>query len=115
MLCSIGGKGRDASFLRPLEGFAYEFAPVERPTLSNSPYDTIDQLLELVVPAESGDCPDLSLRHADGHFRTGDLFQEVLSGHYLARGRDDDWIKTENCMRCDARCVLLSVSRCLCA
>jgi hypothetical protein len=65
-------------------------------------------MLELIILAESGDCPDLSLRHADGHFHTGDLFQEAWPGHYIARGRMDDWIKSDNGLRCDTLCVLFA-------
>ncbi|KAF8271441.1 acetyl-CoA synthetase-like protein [Lactarius quietus] len=62
-------------------------------------------LLELVILAESPDCPDRSLRAADGHFHTGDLFQEVQPGYYLSKGRDDDWIKSENSLRCDTKAI----------
>jgi acyl-coenzyme A synthetase/AMP-(fatty) acid ligase len=64
-------------------------------------------MLEFIVLAESGDCPDTSLRADDGHFHTGDLFQEVSPGSYVFRGRDDDWIKSENSLRCDTKSVIL--------
>lgn len=63
-------------------------------------------MLEFVVLSDSGDCPDPSLRSADGHFHTGDLFQEPIPGCYVFRGRDDDWIKSENSLRCDTKYVL---------
>jgi acyl-coenzyme A synthetase/AMP-(fatty) acid ligase len=105
MLLSIGGKERNAAVLRPLEGVSYGFLPIEPPTPSESSHQSTGRMLELVIFAESRDCPDISLRREDGHFHTGDLFQEVLPGHYIARGRDDDWIKSDNGLRCDTQCV----------
>jgi acyl-CoA synthetase (AMP-forming)/AMP-acid ligase II len=104
----MGGKDRNASVLMPLDGVAYRFSPIEPPTLSESTHQSTGRMLELVILAESGDCPDVSLRHADGHFHTGDLFQEVSPGLYVARGRDDDWIKSDNGLRCDTQCVPFS-------
>jgi hypothetical protein len=103
MLVSIGGKEHNAAVLRPLEGVAYGFFSVEPPTPLESAHQCTGRMLELVILAESRDCPDLSLRQADGHFHTGDLFQEVRPGHYVARGRDDDWIKSDNGLRCDTQ------------
>ena len=105
MLVSIGGRAYNAQLLRPLEGVSYEFFPTEAPTPSESAHHSTGRMLELVILAESSDCPDFSLRHADGHFHTGDLFQEVMPGHYIARGRDDDWIKSDNGLRCDTQWV----------
>jgi hypothetical protein len=102
MLLSIGGEGRDAPFLRPLAGTAYEFRSMVQPSGDVSHQSSM-QLLELVILKSSGDCPDVSLRHADGDFHTGDLFQEVTPGSYIFRGRDDDWIKSENSLRCDTK------------
>jgi acyl-coenzyme A synthetase/AMP-(fatty) acid ligase len=62
-------------------------------------------MLELVILAESEDCPHPSLRGADAHFHTGDLFQEPRPGYYVFRGRNDDWIKSENSLRCDTKYV----------
>jgi len=107
MLASVGGKGQDASFLTPLEGTSYGFFPIEsddEPSTSTAAYQSsTGQLLELVILSDSGDCPDVSLRSADGHFHTGDLFLEVEPGKYLSRGRRDDWIKSENSLRCDTK------------
>ncbi|KAJ3756267.1 acetyl-CoA synthetase-like protein [Lentinula raphanica] len=112
-MISIGGK--DAStrrHLRPLNGLAYEFRPVrtaagnEYPDLENAGYLSTNRLLEFVVLPESGDCPDVSLRNPeDGVFHTGDLFIEVGPGRYIFAGRDDDWIKTENSLRCDTKSI----------
>ncbi|KAF8831504.1 hypothetical protein HHX47_DHR1000667 [Lentinula edodes] len=63
------------------------------------------RLFEFIVLSDSGDCPDVSLRQSDGHFHTGDLFQEVGLGSYVFAGRDDDWIKTENSLRCDTKSI----------
>ena len=107
MLVSIGGEGKDASLLVPLGGTSYDFFPVESedgPSTSTGAYQSsTGRLLELIISSESGDCPDVSLRHADGHFHTGDLFLEVEAGKYLSRGRKDDWIKSENGLRCDTK------------
>lgn len=88
--------------LQSLDGMSYTFRPIASKTSvehSDAP------LLELVILAESPDCPDRSLRAADGHFHTGDLFQEVRPGYYISKGRDDDWIKSENSLRCDTKYV----------
>ena len=107
MLVSVGGKGQDAPSLVPLDGTSYGFFPIEsddEPSTSTAAYQSsTGKLLELVILSESGDCPDVSLRNADGHFHTGDLFLEVGAGKYLSRGRRDDWIKSENSLRCDTK------------
>ena len=107
MLFSVGGKGQDGPLLVPLDGMSYGFYPVEfndEPSMSTAAHrDSTGQLLELVVLSESSDCPDPSLRHADGHFHTGDLFVEVEAGKYLSRGRKDDWIKSDDASRCDTK------------
>jgi len=108
MLVSVGGKGQDAPFLVPLEGTSYGFFPIEseddEPSTSTAAYkSSTGKLLELVILSDSGDCPDVSLRNPDGHFHTGDLFLEVEAGKYLSRGRKDDWIKSENSLRCDTK------------
>ena len=107
MLISAGGKGRDALFLVPFEGTSYSLSPIESsdgPSASATTYqNSTGQFLELVILSESGDCPDVSLRHADGHFHTGDLFVEVEPGKYLSRGRKDDWIKSEGGFKCDTK------------
>jgi hypothetical protein len=101
MMISIGGKGEDAPLLVPLEGTSYSFSPVDQTSTSTGACQ--NRLLELVISSESGDCPDVSLRHADGHFHTGDLFLEAKPGKYLSQGRNDDWIKSENSLRCDTK------------
>ncbi|GLB36255.1 putative amp- ligase [Lyophyllum shimeji] len=103
MLLSIGGRERNAPLLRPLEGVAYTFRPIA--PAPEQGHQSTARLLELVILAESRDCPDASLRHADGDFHTGDLFQEPTPGMYVFRGRDDDWIKSENSLRCDTKAI----------
>ncbi|KAL1951670.1 hypothetical protein VTO73DRAFT_819 [Trametes versicolor] len=107
MLLSVGGRGSDASYLHPIEGTAYGFFPIATPDVdSETGYEDANQrLLELVILSHSGDCPHPSLRNADGHYHTGDLFLEVAPGRYVSRGRDDDWIKSENSLRCDTRAI----------
>ncbi|ESK98305.1 amp- ligase [Moniliophthora roreri MCA 2997] len=101
-LISIGGCGADATLLRALDGVEYSFVPIQP---SETVHQSTARMLEFVIRAESGDCPDPSLRHSDGHFHTGDLFQEVSPGRYVFRGRDDDWIKSENSLRCDTKAI----------
>ena len=101
MLLSIGGSGRDAALLRALPNTSYALVPID----ATSGHQSSTQLLELVILADSGDCPDISLRSADGHFHTGDLFQETGTGLYSFCGRNDDWIKSENSLRCDTKYV----------
>ncbi|KAF5356475.1 hypothetical protein D9757_012473 [Collybiopsis confluens] len=103
-LLSVGGKDPAVRHhLRPLEGLSYAFLPIASD--SNNGHQSTARLLEFVVLSDSGDCPDVSLRQADGHFHTGDLFQEVAPGSYIFVGRDDDWIKTENSLRCDTKSI----------
>ncbi|CDO76611.1 hypothetical protein BN946_scf184868.g25 [Trametes cinnabarina] len=97
-----------AHALRPVPGTKYTFVPVE-PAAPCDPetgyHNENARLLELIVLAESPDCPDRSLRHEDGNYHTGDLFLEVAPGQYVYRGRNDDWIKSENSLRCDTKAI----------
>jgi hypothetical protein len=95
-------------FLQPLDEMSYAFPPIASQSVAGTEpaeHSATAPLLELVILANSPDCPDKSLRAADGHFHTGDLFQEVRPGYYLSKGRDDDWIKSENSLRCDTKYV----------
>ncbi|KAL0579109.1 hypothetical protein V5O48_002892 [Marasmius crinis-equi] len=102
-LISVGGNGPDANLLRALEGVSYGFEPIEES--SEGAHQSTGRMLEFIVRGESGDCPHPSLRDMDGHFHTGDLFQEIYPGRYAFRGRDDDWIKSENSLRCDTKAI----------
>ncbi|THH30067.1 hypothetical protein EUX98_g4125 [Antrodiella citrinella] len=106
MMLSVGGSGAHARALRPIEGTSYGFFPVT-PSDPEVPHQNANQqLLEMVILSASGDCPDPHLRSAvDGHFHTGDMFVEVAPGSYMSRGRDDDWIKSENSLRCDTKAI----------
>lgn len=107
MLLSVRGGGMANPPLRPIECTAYGFFPIESEGDENeSGYaNANDRLLELVILSSSPDCPHPSMRAADGHYHTGDLFVEVAPGAYVSRGRGDDWIKSENCLRCDTRAI----------
>ncbi|KAI0778513.1 acetyl-CoA synthetase-like protein [Trametes elegans] len=108
MLLSVGGRGADAAQLQPIEGTAYAFMPIasDDPVDPETGYeDANSKLLELVILSHSGDCPHPFMRNADGHYHTGDLFLEAGPGRYISRGRDDDWIKSENSLRCDTRAI----------
>jgi len=101
-----GGSECNPALVAPLPGTSYRFVSTSSTsTQSQSAHRSTAELFELVIQADSPDCPDVSLRHADGDFHTGDLFQEVLPGFYLFRGRDDDWIKSENSLRCDTKAI----------
>jgi acyl-coenzyme A synthetase/AMP-(fatty) acid ligase len=68
------------------------------------------ELLEAVVDARSPDRPLLSdCFPSTRDFRTGDLFSVTSQGRYIFRGRDDDWIKTEQSLRCNARSIEVEV------
>ncbi|KAF8520043.1 hypothetical protein JB92DRAFT_2709649 [Gautieria morchelliformis] len=98
---SVGGRGRDARYLRPLQGVSCAFLPIDKgdPGITNT-------MLELVILSSSGNCPDASFRSAtDGHFHTGDLFEEVSPGCFVYKGRGDDWIKCANSGRCDTKSI----------
>jgi acyl-coenzyme A synthetase/AMP-(fatty) acid ligase len=106
--------GKPATWYYPVEASSYQFEPVEDedpapPAASNegsAEQPRTQKLLELVVLSDSKGCPVPSLRsHKDGHFHTGDLFEEVAPGFYESRGRGDDWIKLLNAGRCDTRAI----------
>ncbi|KAJ3558515.1 hypothetical protein NM688_g885 [Phlebia brevispora] len=105
MLLSIGGKEANARHLRPIESTRYGFFLVSPQSTETAHVDANSQLRELVILAESPDCPHSSLRASDGHYHTGDLFLEVSPGCYVSRGRDDDWIKSQNSLRCDTKAI----------
>lgn len=59
-----------------------------------------------MIPKAAPDCPHYTLRDKEsGDFRTGDLFIEVAPGHFLFKGRNDDWIKMQTSLRCDTRAI----------
>lgn len=107
MLTSIRGGGRPGPSLRPISGMKYGFFPVAGTDgQSNGAYQNLNSsLVELVILGDSPDCPDPSLRAADGHYHTGDLFLEVEPGAYISRGRNDDWIKSSTALRCDTKAI----------
>ena len=111
MLLSVRGGGVASPALRPMEGTSYGFFPIEDSSSSEDEADETgyananERLLELVILSSSPDCPHPSMRAADGHYHTGDLFVEVAPGAYISRGRNDDWIKSENALRCDTRAI----------
>lgn len=108
MMLSQGGGGLSARLLRPLSGVKYGFFPIasSAPRTEAGHVNANNRLLELVILSDSPDCPDYSLRrHSDGHLHTGDLFQQMAPGQFLFRGRDDDWIKSQNSLRCDTRAI----------
>ncbi|RXW22056.1 hypothetical protein EST38_g3794 [Candolleomyces aberdarensis] len=98
-----GGHEKNPALLTPLPGTSYRFEPISGNT--EAVHQSSAALYELVILSDSPDCPDVSLRGADRHMHTGDLFQEVTPGWYVSRGRDDDWIKSETSLRCDTKAI----------
>ena len=98
-----GGHDRNPALLQVLPGTAYRFVPIDSGE-EEGVHQSNAHLHELIVLADSPDCPGV-LRHADGNFHTGDLFQQVYPGWYIFRGRDDDWIKSESSFRCDTKAI----------
>lgn len=90
-------------FLQVLPGTKYAFLPMKGAEKAGNTRNPNAKLVELVVLSESADCPHVSMCGADGNYRTGDLFQELQPGRFIFRGRDDDWIKSENSLRCDTK------------
>ncbi|KAF8800389.1 acetyl-CoA synthetase-like protein [Phlegmacium glaucopus] len=99
-----GGHDRNPALLQALPGTSYRFVPIDS-AQEEGVYQSNAALYELVILADSPDCPSAALRHADGNFHTGDLFQQVFPGWYISRGRDDDWIKSETSLRCDTKAI----------
>ncbi|KAK7037788.1 hypothetical protein VNI00_010749 [Paramarasmius palmivorus] len=106
MMSSMGTKYDPSNSLRVVDvpGVLYQFIPVTHGETESDQPST--KLLELLVSSDSIDCPPLSFRSPeDGHWHTGDLWEQVENGGYIYRGRDDDWIKSENACRCDASAI----------
>jgi acyl-coenzyme A synthetase/AMP-(fatty) acid ligase len=99
-----GEHERNPALLRPLPGTSYRFDPIETAE-EEGVHQSNAALYELIILSDSPDCPSKTLRHADGHFHTGDLFQQILPGWWVSRGRDDDWIKSETSLRCDTKAI----------
>src|SRR5258708_6275598 len=98
-----GSNDRNLALLQPLPGTSYRFEPIV--SEQAGVHQSSGMLHELVILSDSPDCPAISLCRPDGHFHTGDLFQEILPGWWVSRGRDDDWIKSENSLRCDTKAI----------
>ncbi|KAK1235886.1 hypothetical protein PQX77_000876 [Marasmius sp. AFHP31] len=107
-LATLGTRKDSTGAYYPVDppGVSYRFEPVPGQ----------EKLFELVVLSDSIDCPRAELRSKeDGHFHTGDLWEEVDVGGekkgYWYRGRDDDWIKCEYALRCDTKAIQDNVRR----
>ncbi|KAF8182898.1 hypothetical protein BJ912DRAFT_977046 [Pholiota molesta] len=86
-----GEHEKNRALLKALPGTSYRFDPIESGQ-EEGVHKSTAILYELVILADSPDCPDPSLRHStDQHFHTGDLFQEVLPG--------------ETSLRCDTKAI----------
>lgn len=99
-----GEHEKNRALLRAIPGTSYRFDPIESSS-EEGVHQSTAALYELVILSDSPDCPDASLRKGDNHFHTGDLFQQVLPGWWVSRGRDDDWIKSETSLRCDTKAI----------
>ena len=103
-----------STFMRPIDSRSLTLIPISSSgssssTLPSSVYKNVNtNVLELVIPATSPDCPHPSVRQpGDGHFHTGDLFLEVVPGHYSFRSRKCEWIKSSAGLWYDAKYVCL--------
>ncbi|KAF8922429.1 hypothetical protein CPB85DRAFT_1267537 [Mucidula mucida] len=104
-LCTSVGCDPESRFFKPLEGTSYDFVPIASSEETEVGHQSTARMLEFIIRSDSKDCPHPSLRGPDGHFHTGDLFQEVAPGALVSCGRDDDWIKSENSLRCDTKAI----------
>ncbi|KAF9077888.1 acetyl-CoA synthetase-like protein [Rhodocollybia butyracea] len=96
LLISDGLRKSRQNYLRRLPGSCFiKFIPIS----SDS------DLLELIVPPEAPDCPDVSFRSSDGDYHTNDLFREVEPGSYVFCGRNDDWFNMQDCDLCDTKSI----------
>ena len=114
MILTSAGDSRtpSSSFMRPIDSRSVAFVSLSpsgtsSSTLPSSVYKNVNtNVLELVIPANSPDCPHPSLRQPeDGHFHSGDLFLEVVPGRYTFRGRITEWIKSSAGLLYDAKYV----------
>ena len=95
--------GQHTRLIRPLPTVSYNFELVGETTQIENP-DSV-QLYEFVLLAASPEFPQPHLLSSDGNFHTGDLFEKKDNGYYHFRGRDDDWIKSQNSLRCDTKSI----------
>ncbi|CCL98987.1 uncharacterized protein FIBRA_00995 [Fibroporia radiculosa] len=108
MMLAVEDRGSDRlPPLEPIAGLSHTFIPASTAVadVESGHFNLHSRLSELIILADSPDCPHVSLRHADGNYHTGDLFFEISPRKYIFCGRDDDWIKTENSLRCDTRSI----------
>lgn len=88
-----------------LDGLHHEFRSLShtgRDIEATLNTDKVHTFKELVVLSNSADCPHpISRSKIDGHFHTGDIFEEVRKGCYRYKGRLDDLINMENGRICD--------------
>ncbi|KAF9529511.1 acetyl-CoA synthetase-like protein [Crepidotus variabilis] len=97
--------GKPARFLRPEPGVLCRFDPVTDAVIQHDNLGSTTHLVEFILLADSPQIPQPHLRSADGNLRTGDLFEEQPDGSFRFRGRDDDWIKSFEADRIDARAI----------
>lgn len=104
-----------STFMRPLDSRSLTFVSIpssgsSSSALPSSAYKNVNtNVLELVIPGTSSDCPHPSVRQPeDGHFHTGDLFLEAVPGHYTFRSRMCEWIRSSTGLWYDAKYVYLS-------
>ena len=83
--------------MKPAHGLSYELLPLEGQAENQV------KLVELVLLSDSPGHPHSSLLSPDDNFYTGDLFEPVEDGHYLFKGRKNDWIKTGLGLICDTK------------
>ncbi|KAJ6556429.1 acetyl-CoA synthetase-like protein [Mycena capillaripes] len=94
--------GKPGRFIRPIPTVSCRFDPFMDMAQAD---DSSPQIFEFILLSDSSQIPKPHLLSADGNFHSGDLFEKQPDGSYLFRGRDDDWIKSEETDRCDAKAI----------
>ncbi|KAL5584095.1 hypothetical protein FOVSG1_015446 [Fusarium oxysporum f. sp. vasinfectum] len=110
----IGVGGREGNLLRLWPESTFEMRPISvapDDAINGAPSSTTngassEKLVELVVLRHAPECPHPSLcDEKTGDFITGDIFLQVGPDRYIAKGRNDDWVKMEISLRCDTRSI----------
>ncbi|OBZ76346.1 hypothetical protein A0H81_03063 [Grifola frondosa] len=108
----LSADARNPHVLRPVTGTSYAFVSTAQETQPESEtgyHDTNMRLLELVILADSPDCPDRALRHADGNYHTGDLFLERERAPLRRRAIEDNVLA--ECSDVVGACIVVGTGR----
>ncbi|KAJ7624677.1 hypothetical protein FB45DRAFT_980034 [Roridomyces roridus] len=97
--------GKPSRYLRPIPTISCRFDPVSKTDDQSAADHESTQLFEFILLAGSPRLPQSHLLAPDGHFHSGDLFEDQPDGSYVFRGRNDDWIKTKSAYWCDTKSI----------